>query len=96
LYTIEVTLFHPLNAYAAHDVQRDPGVTVYTTSATVAQVADFYQKQLPATGWKLDGQPTITKQAGLLDFKRGTSQLTVFIRAGEGGNTVRVVLMGSL
>lgn len=76
----------------AQDVQRDPGATVYTTSATIAEVADFYQKQLPAAGWKLDGQPTIAEQAGLLGFKQGTSRLTVFIRAGDKGTVVRLML----
>src|SRR5204863_6071369 len=77
---------------AAQDVHRDPGATVYTTSATVAQVADFYQKQLPAAGWKLDGKPTIGEQAGVLDFTQGTSRLTVFIRAGDQGTVVRLML----
>ncbi len=76
----------------AQNVQQLPGATVYTTPSTVAQVADFYQKQLPATGWKLNGKPGIGAKAGFLTFKQGTSQLTVLIQAGDKGTVVQIVL----
>ncbi len=76
----------------AKNVQRLPGVTLYTTPSTVAQVADFYQKQLPAAGWKLDGKPGIGDKAGLLNFKQGNAQLAVLITVGDQGTAVRLLL----
>ncbi len=76
----------------AQGVQRLPGVTLYTTHSTVAQVAGFYQKQLSAAGWKLHGKPGIGDKAGFLGFKHDTSQLTVLITVGDGGTAVKLML----
>ncbi len=76
----------------AQNVQRLPGATLFTTHSPIAQVADFYQKQLPASGWKLDGKPSIGDKAGLLNFKQGTSQLTVVSMLGDQGTAVRLLL----
>jgi hypothetical protein len=75
----------------AQDVQRLPGVTLYTTKSTPAQVADFYQKRLTEAGWKADGKPAITEQTALLAFKQGTAQLTVFVRVTDTGTRVRLL-----
>src|SRR5262249_1994617 len=64
----------------AQNVEQLPGATLYTTPSTVKQVADFYQKQLPAAGWKLNGKPSITDKSGSLSFKQGKLQLTVLIQ----------------
>lgn len=77
----------------AQDVQRYPAATLYTTSSTVAQVADFYQKKLPAAGWKLDGKPTIGKSGAQITFKQGNSQLIVLITVEDNGTAVRLLLV---
>jgi hypothetical protein len=76
----------------AQDVQRFPGATLYTTKSTLAQVAAFYQQELPKTGWELDGKPSIEDKAGLVNFKQGKSRLTVLILVGDGGTQVRLLL----
>jgi hypothetical protein len=79
----------------AQNVERLPGATLFTTHATPAQVADFYQKQLPAAGWTLDGKPDIRDKAGFVNFRQGKSQHTVFITVGDGGTAVRLLLASS-
>jgi hypothetical protein len=76
----------------AQNFQQFPGATLYTTKSTTAQVADFYQKKLTVAGWKLDGKPTVTEEAAFLNFKQGTSRLTVFVTVGDGGTTVRLLI----
>jgi hypothetical protein len=76
----------------AQDVQRFPGATLYTTKSTLAQVAAFYQQELPKTRWELDGKPSIEDKAGLINFKQGKSRLTVLILVGDGGTQVRLLL----
>ena len=80
----------------AQNVQRYPGATLYTTSSTVTQVVDFYQKELPAAGWKLQGQPLVGQKAASLTFQQGASQLTVFISVGDKGVGVRLILGSSV
>jgi hypothetical protein len=76
----------------AQNVQRLPGTTMYTTHATVAQISDFYQKQLPTAGWKLDGKPGIGDKAGFLTFTQGKSRLSVLITVGDKETSVRLAL----
>ncbi len=76
----------------AQNVRRLPGIILFTTHQTVAQVADFYQKQLPEAGWKVDGKPMMDDKGGLVSFKQGKSQLTVIITVGDGGTAVRLLL----
>ena len=75
----------------AKDVQRLPGVTLFTTHATMQQIVDFYKKQLAASGWILDGQPDIGSKAAIALFKQGKVQLQVVITASDEGTTVRLV-----
>src|SRR3989442_443046 len=61
----------------AQDVRKFPGVTLFNTPSTLAAVASFYQKQLPAAGWKLLDKPIIVKTMALLRFAQGKQQLSV-------------------
>jgi hypothetical protein len=76
----------------AQDVQRLPGITLYNTKSTPAQVADFYQKKLTEAGWKVNGKPAITEQTAMLTFKQGTEQLTVVVKVTDKGTRVRLLL----
>jgi hypothetical protein len=75
----------------AQDVRRLPGITLYNTKSTPAQVAEFYQKKLTEAGWKADGKPSITEQSAMLSFKQGTTQLTVVSRVTDTGTRVRLL-----
>ena len=75
----------------ATEVVRLPGVLSYSTVTRVGQAAAFYQKQIPLLGGKFLGNPTSTDTLVLLDYTQGTKTLTVVIRAGQGGTTVRIV-----
>jgi hypothetical protein len=76
----------------AQNVQRLSGITLYTTHATVVQISDFYQKQLPTAGWNLDGKPGIGDKAGFISFKQGKSRLSVVIVVSDAGTAVRLLL----
>ncbi len=77
----------------AQNIQRLPGATLFITHSSIAQVSDFYQKQLPSAGWKLQGKPGLGDKGGLLNFKQGKSQLSVVITLGDAGTTVRLLLV---
>jgi hypothetical protein len=76
----------------AQDVQRYPGATLYITNSTAAQVIDFYQKALPAIGWKVEGKPIISEKTAVLNFKQGTFLLTLFVTVSDQGTAVRLLL----
>jgi hypothetical protein len=76
----------------AQDVERYPGATLYRTSSTIAQAADFYQKTLPIAGWTATAAPIIEDKVAVLNFKQGTSELTVYITADDKGTVVRLLL----
>jgi hypothetical protein len=76
----------------AEDVERYPGATLYRTSSTIAQVADFYVKNLPTAGWKATTAPIIEEKMALLNFKQGTLELTVYITVDDNGTVVRLML----
>jgi hypothetical protein len=76
----------------ATGVLRLPGLLSYSTPTSLAQVATFYQKQIPLLGWKPLGNPTITDAFVLLDYTQGTKTMTIIINAGGGGTKVRIVV----
>ena len=68
----------------ATNVVSMPGVLTFDTSTSLADVAAFYQKQLPTLGWKLVGQPTMNDTSALMDFtqKNKTLKVIIIIRTG--------------
>jgi hypothetical protein len=72
----------------ASNVLNVPGVLAYDTASAVAEVAAFYQEQLPTLGWELQGEPAVTDTATVTTFALGDQQLNVLIFLAEAGAEV--------
>ena len=76
----------------ATDVFSSPGVSSYLTASTPADVAAFYQTQLPALNWQPTGAPVVSDNLAVVDFVRGNEQLRLIVSVGTGGTTVLISL----
>lgn len=76
----------------AADVVNMPSLLTYTTVTSLADVAAFYQEQIPILGWTLLGEPTISDTAMVLTYTQGDQNLTVIITTDAGLTTVTILL----
>ncbi len=76
----------------AANVLRMPGVLTFDTSTSLADAAAFYQKQIPALGWQVAGEPVINETAVLLEFTQGDQTMTVIMTPDQGVTSVQIVL----
>ncbi len=79
----------PLPPDAAR-VLRQPGVLTFATSSDLAGAVDFYQDQLPQSGWAAVGEPVVGDTLGVAEFERGQSTLTLYVFTEE---TTSVLLL---
>jgi hypothetical protein len=56
----------------------------YKTVGTVAEAAKFYKNELPAAGWKLEGEPTEMGDVVMLNYTKDALNLSVMISGSEG------------
>ena len=76
----------------AANVVRVPGLVSYTTASTAEEAVAFYQNQLTALGWKPVADPTVGEIATVQTFQRAPDELSVVVRGGDAGTTVRLVV----
>ncbi len=76
----------------AANVEKGPGILSYKTATLLKDAAAFYQEQIPGLGWKVEGKPSITDTAALLDYKKGSQTMTIIISADEKATTVQILL----
>jgi len=76
----------------ATNVLNMPGILAYDTSTSLADIAAFYQEQLPTLGWALVGEPTIGDTSTLLDFTQENKTMTVIATTDAGVTTVNILL----
>jgi hypothetical protein len=76
----------------AADVLSEPGLLNYTTTRTPAEVAAFYQAQLPELGWQPADNAVVEANLAWQDFTRAGQQLTLMALAGEAGTDVLLVV----
>jgi hypothetical protein len=76
----------------ATDVIGELGLLTYSTPASVADVAAFYQEQLPALGWQPPAEPRSDVTSVWLDYTQGDETLTLIVTADQGVTTVTVLL----
>jgi hypothetical protein len=76
----------------AADVVNEPGLLSFTTAAAPADVAAFYQAQLPPLGWQPTGTDLISNNLALLDFTRGGQLLSLTITLSDLGSDVLLVV----
>jgi hypothetical protein len=75
----------------ASNVQNDGGVLAFDTASSIAEVAAFYEQQIPALGWDVKEEPSVTESMGLLVFSMGNRDLLILIITGEAGRQVRIM-----
>lgn len=76
----------------ASNVLDMPGLLTFNTSTTLADAASFYQEQIPALGWTLLGEPSITETNALMEFTQGDQTLTIIMTIDAGVTTVNIIL----
>jgi hypothetical protein len=76
----------------AAQVTSMPGLLSYTTAAAPAEVAAFYQAQLPPLGWSpAPDAPVIGDQLARLRFTQAGQSLTLTALASDGGTAASVI-----
>lgn len=86
------------DALAIHEL---PGVTYYSSAASLAEAITFYQEQLPALGWVVGGEPIVGETLATLEFIQGDDpdaqrSLSVMAVPGTEGTVVWLVLGDTL
>ncbi len=76
----------------ASNVDKEPGSLSYQTSTSLAEAADFYQKQLAGLGWTPQTQPDISDTQAALEFQRGDQVMSVWLTGSASGTTVDILL----
>ena len=77
------------DAAQVHDL---PGRLTYTTAASLADTAAFYQQQLPGRGWAQLNALSLSDSAGLLDYVQAGQTLTIVLTATADGTNVALSL----
>jgi hypothetical protein len=76
----------------ASNVTTLPSVLTYETATSLADIAAFYQAQVPTLGWDVGNDPTFTATSMIVDFTLGTTTLTVSATTGNGVTTVQIAV----
>ena len=61
---------------------------MYKTASKVADVVEFYKQQMPAKGWKLEGEPEITDESATMEFTQGDQTAQVMLSVDQGKTQV--------
>jgi hypothetical protein len=75
----------------ASNVLNMPSILAYETASSLADIATFYQSEIPNLGWELTGEPTITDTTVLMDFTQGDQTMAIVVTMSKG-TTVNVIL----
>jgi hypothetical protein len=54
-------------------------MVTYKTASPLAKVVEFYKQEMPAAGWKLEGEPTVTDNFATLTFSQDGKKAQVSI-----------------
>jgi hypothetical protein len=66
-------------------------LVIYKSASKVADVLDFYKKEMPAAGWQLEGEPEVTgEDLASITFIKGGDKATVQITNDSGKSQVMV------
>ena len=76
----------------ASNVIKMPSVLLFETASSPADVAAFYQEQIPTLGWKPSGQPAFDETTALLIFTQADQTLTVVVNVIDTSTKVQLVL----
>ncbi len=76
----------------ASNTSKIPGVLSYDTSSSIAEAADFYEKNIPGLGWQAQGEPAITDAIAILTYKRDDKLMMIIIKPGDTGTKVSIAV----
>ncbi len=76
----------------ATNILNVPGILTYDTASSPADVAAFYQEQIPNLGWLLLREPAISETSALVEYQQNDRNLTVIIASEAGVTTVTLLL----
>ena len=65
-------------------------MVTYQSASKLADVVDFYKKEMVAAGWTLEGEPIRTEQMSMLTFAKGAQKAQVTISSEQGKTTVMI------
>jgi hypothetical protein len=74
----------------ASNVTNLPGLLTFETTTALADIAAFYQAQIPALGWAPESDPAFTDASMSVTFTQGTVALTVTATMDNGVTTVQI------
>jgi hypothetical protein len=77
---------------AAQNINRQPGVTIYSSVGSIQDGMAFYTEQMPALGWEALGDPGLADTMGVANFVQGDQQLTVIVTPSANGIEVRLMM----
>ena len=66
----------------------------YESQSDVKTLAAFLAKQLSAQGWTSDDSDLITPKSAILNRKRGSAELTIFVKPAAQGSKVAIMSSG--
>ncbi|MGD0750780.1 MAG: hypothetical protein ABSA23_05160 [Anaerolineales bacterium] len=75
------------------NVVNTPGALTYDTSTSLSDAVAFYQKQIPALGWQLQGNPDVSDTQAFMNFQQAGQSLIIFISADAGITSVVINLV---
>ena len=61
---------------------------MYKTASKVADVVEFYKQQMPAKGWKLEGEPEVTDESATMQFSKDAQTAQVMVSVDQGKTQV--------
>jgi hypothetical protein len=76
----------------ATNVVSMPGVLTYDTPTSLADVAAFYQKQLPTSGWKLQHKPDIAGTTAVLNYQKDGENMSIIVKANADVTSINILL----
>ena len=64
----------------------------YKSPSKLADVAAFYQKEMPAAGWKLNGEPQVTDEFAQMEFTKDSQTAQVMLSVDNGTTQVLITI----
>jgi hypothetical protein len=64
----------------------------YKSASKLKDVVAFYQKQMPAAGWKLEGEPEVTDEMATLQFAQGDQKAMIILTVDQDQTQVMITV----
>ena len=64
----------------------------YKSPSKLADVVKFYQQQMPAAGWKAEGEPQITDEFAQLEFSKGEQKAQIMLSVESDKTSVLITV----